>query len=235
MSPVTRFLIEDGGMSKEMLIILIALPFISSIVGIARYYIGIKTFSLYSPIILTVSYFLLQVGYEGSTNQKIITGGLFGVIFTVIVITTSIITHRIIKRVRLHFFPKISLGLSTVTIVLFLSLISFHYFDIVKPKDINLISLVLIAVVSEQFLNTYVKKSFDVSVRLSIETILLSLVCYLILIIRPVQDLLLSHPEIIILTIPLNYIIGKFQGLRLVELFRFQDILDKDKVPNEPN
>jgi hypothetical protein len=43
------------------------------------------------------------------------------------------------------------------------------------------------------------------------------------------QNLLINSPYIILLLFPINYLIGRFTGLRLTEYLRFWDILvDKD-------
>jgi hypothetical protein len=235
MSPISEFLINEGGVSRELLVIFIGLPFIASVIGFARYYIGLKTFSLYSPIILTIAFYFIYVSYSSEDISKTIAGGLWGVIFTFIVISVSVITHNLLRKFRLQFFPKVSLGLSIITTVLGITLAIFDYFNLVKASDISLISLALIAIVSEQFLNTFIKKKFNISIKLSIETILLSLICYLILVLEPVKEILINRPELILINIPINIIIGRFQGLRLTEYIRFQDILNNEESPiNEP-
>lgn len=229
MSPISTFILETAGVSEEMLIILFSFPFIATIIGIARYYIGVKTFNLYSPILLTLAYYLLMTDLEGDYTKKVVLGGVLGVFFTTIVILTSIITHNLLKSIRLHFFPKISLGISLITIALTLTLIFLYYFELVEKGSINITSLVLIAAVSEHFINTYNKKNLKISLKLSIETILLSIFCYLFIAAQPVQHLLLNRPELMIINIPMNYMIGKFKGLRLNEMLRFRDILEDEE------
>jgi hypothetical protein len=237
---ITEFLIVEGGLSEDYLILLIGLPFIATLIGFARYYIGIKTFSLYSPIILTVAYYISKVNYgmgvEGVTDTERITAGfIIGLLFTVLILAVTMMTYRLLKKARMQFFPKISLGLSVITIVIIFSIYLFNYYELLRAQDINIISLILIALVSEQFLNTYIKKKFKTSIKLSVETILLSLICYTLLVIPIIRDLLITNPEIILLTLPINYVIGKFKGLRFTEYLRFKDILSMEKSPDESN
>lgn len=239
---ITEFLINEGGVNQELLVILLGLPFVATIIGIARYYIGVKTFSLYSPIILTVSYYIFKINYQSDSIDptvtevdRIIAGMVLGVFYTIVILATTIITYRIFKKTRIQFFPKISLGLGVITPMLVITLAFLNQNNFVRAGDVSLISLILIALASEQFLNTYIKKKFKLSIKLSIETILLSLICYGLLVTEPIQNLLLTNPELVLLTVPANYIIGKFKGLRLTEMIRFRDILSKEKSTNESN
>jgi hypothetical protein len=234
MNQLTNFLIEDGLVSRDMLVILLGLPFIVTIIGVSRYYIGVKTYSLYSSILLSVAYLLIAINYQDNNISKVIAGIIIGLSFTIIMTFSSIFTHFILRRIRMHYFPKISLIICINIIIIISSLILINYFGILKAKNIDITGLILIAVNSELFINRYIKKKFKVSIKLTIETLLISLVCYLFVALKPIQNLLLNHPEIILITPIFNYFIGRFTGLRLSEYFRFQDILNKNNTPDEP-
>lgn len=226
MHQLINYIQENGAISDEMLVVLLSLPIIVTLIGIARYYIGVKTFNLYSPILLTLGFYIIAVNFNGEDNSKVIVGILYGLLFTFITITASIIVHRVFKRIRMHYFPKTSLIISTVSIILALSLILMEYFNLLEIEDVSIIGIILITIVSELFLNKFVKKNFAVSIKLATETIILSILCYLILILDPFQRIILNYPEIILFTIPINYLIGRYTGLRILEYFRFQDIIN---------
>jgi|GEM_PF-1660131 len=230
MSPITKLLIEQGGIQQEYIILLLGLPIISVIIGISRYYIGIKTFSLYTPIILTTAFYQISTSYQGDSTSKILAGSIIGIAFTIIVISSVILVEKLTKKVRLHYFPKMSLLFSFAILSLFITLVFLELFNLFQINNIDMFSLILIAIVYESFITTYIKKNLKVSIKLAIETITLSLICYTFLILNPVRTLLLNQPGVVLLTIPINYIIGRFTGLRLSEYFRFQDILNKEEV-----
>ena len=56
-------------------------------------------------------------------------------------------------------------------------------------------------------------------------TILIPLFCYGIFQISYVKVFVLSYPEIILLLIPLNFMIGRFSWLRITEYFRFSEVI----------
>lgn len=234
MSPIIEFLIKDGTISEQIILILLFLPIIGVIIGIARYYIGIKTFSLYTPIILSSAFFLIYENSSGNQGERLLSGILIGTFYTTLVLTFAAFGHKIFEKLRLHYFPKISLIYSFTIIFVLLVIVGLKYLDIDLFTSINLLSLIMISLSYEGFINVYTKKKGKVAIQLSIETILLSLVCFTLMTIVPVQQFILKFPWIIILTLPANYIIGSFRGLRLNEYLRFRDILEQD-IPKDEN
>lgn len=233
MSPVTQFLITQGELSTDMISLLISLPFIVSIVGFSRYYIGVKTFNLYSAIILTVAYFLINRSYPGSETEKLFAGIIIGVVVTLVVMLLTILMENILKNIRMHYFPKVSLIFSLVIISLIGILIILEYLNLFNLNQLNLVGVILICLVFEKFINTYTKKKLKTSLQLGYETIILSLICYLFIIASPIQEFLFANPGLVLITLPINYLIGKYTGLRLSEYLRFEDILDKEEKPDE--
>lgn len=235
MANVVDYLINTAGISQHFMILLLGLPFIAVIIGVSRYYIGVKTFNLYSPILLCVAFFLIQEKYPGDHLTRTMGGVLYGSLLTVLMIVFTVVADQLYKKITMHFFPKVSLIFSTVVIFTILMLVVFQYSMIINLKFISFASLILILVVFEKFINIYTKKKFKTAIQLSVETLLLTLVCYIFISIYPVQTFLLANPWVIILTVPFNLIIGKFTGLRLNEYIRFQDILDKSESETEEN
>ena len=235
MSPVIEIMVNQGEIPKEIIILLLGLPFISAIIGIARYYIGIKTFNLYSSVLLTVSYYFIAINYPTNSTTQLLTGIVWGVLFTIIAMITTALVNSIFGKIRMHYYPKMSFTFGIILIIYFLIFIILSYFNVEAVKHINLFGLILISLVFEKFMKTLARKKTKVAIQLSVETILLSLVCYLLLVLPPFQNLLLNHPGIVIIAILFNYIIGRYKGLRLRELFRFQDILNKEEKPDESN
>ena len=76
--------------------------------------------------------------------------------------------------------------------------------------------------------NLLASKQTTTAVMLSIQTILLGLICFFVISTGEIQRAFLTYPWLIMLTFPVNYIIGRFTGLRLTEIFRFKELLDKE-------
>jgi len=56
-------------------------------------------------------------------------------------------------------------------------------------------------------------------------TLLLSIACYYIVSWELLRTIVISYPEVIILGIPINILLGRWSGLRVTEYFRFRKLL----------
>jgi len=71
-------------------------------------------------------------------------------------------------------------------------------------------------------------KSVKTAINITSETIILALLSYLFLTLKPIQEFALLNPEILLLITALfNFFLGKYVGLRLLEIWRFRKLLNK--------
>jgi hypothetical protein len=70
-----------------------------------------------------------------------------------------------------------------------------------------------------------IRLGFREAVQLTFETLILSVVSTLIVQWDALQSLVVGFPEVILVTIPINILLGRWTGLRLTEYFRFRKIL----------
>jgi hypothetical protein len=75
--------------------------------------------------------------------------------------------------------------------------------------------------VIESFAASQVEFGTARALRMTISTLLLSIVCYLVVEYAGLQSLILAFPEILVGVIVLDVVLGKWRGLRLSEYLRF--------------
>jgi hypothetical protein len=79
---------------------------------------------------------------------------------------------------------------------------------------------------AEDFSRVQVGKSAKTAINLTTETLILSLASYILLTLTPLQEFALLNPEILLLTIIIiDYLVGKYVGLRFIELWRFRRLI----------
>ena len=77
-------------------------------------------------------------------------------------------------------------------------------------------------------METQLMSSQSQAVRLTLETVLIAIVCSLLISLDSVQTFVLLNPELTIATVALfNVIVGKYSGLRFLEYFRFRSIIER--------
>lgn len=221
--------LERIAADQQVLTLLIMLPVVATIVGFSRYIIGVRSLGVYAPVVLTYAFYALGLSEPNGSYSDIWVGLRLGTIFTVITVIVALLGSAALKYARLHYFPKVSAILSLVAITLTIAMIFVEYFEISGFSSVGTLALVLIASVSEQFASIAFKKKRKTALLLTFETYITSVFCYALIAWPTFQRIILTYPYLIVLTFVLNYIIGKYKGLRLREYIRFADVLNKDQ------
>jgi hypothetical protein len=94
--------------------------------------------------------------------------------------------------------------------------------------SVSIFPVLILVLLSEDFSKVQLGKSAKTAVNLAIETLILSLFSYVVLILKPVQEFVLLNPEIFLLLIAFfDLFMGKYVGLRFLEFWRFRKLLLK--------
>jgi len=220
LSEATQWLVNNG-ISLQMLEILVMIPVIATLVSIARYLVGLKTFGIYTAIILGISYSF--------------TGLKYGLAITFVVITATLLSHNILSKIRMHYITRIAINycILVITIIGLFVLVDKFGLGLENIGNINPLAVVSIAALSDFFIKLYVKKSLKDTFRSLAETLLIAIIGWFILTADSISTFLLNNIWLIILLIAVNLSIGQFRGLRLIDNLRFKSILEKkdDRTP----
>ncbi|MCA9379525.1 hypothetical protein KC640_03785 [Candidatus Dojkabacteria bacterium] len=220
-------LLTSSGLDSTLIILLLFLPVISTVVAISRHVIGLKSLSLYAPILL--AYAFIEIGLDRTTGDVILLDGLkYGTIFFVLVILTTTLLYAPLRRLRLHYYPKVSLIYIAVANILIISLILLSIADGGVAERVSTFSIVLIAAITERIMSAQARKGIKAALISSVETYLQAVVGFLLFSINGLRELLLQEPWLILVLALINLLIGLFTGLRLTEYFRFYSILNDD-------
>lgn len=224
MSTIVEFMLNKG-VDESVIILLLTIPIIATIVSITRHFIGMKSFGIFTPILLSLAY--------ATISDDLKTSLIYGLAITAGVVLTSYISQYVIdvnksKIFRMHYLPKLGIMMTIVSIFFFLMILLATSLDKSFAHNIDPFPLILIIALGESFITKSFKKGFQAGIGITVETVLLAIMGFLLIELKPLQDFLLQHPEIVLLTIPINFLVGKYAGLRLRELIRFSDIEDTE-------
>lgn len=198
------------GMPDSSLFLLLCIPFIVTIISFFRQVIGIATLGIFIPTVFTIIFLVI--------------GGLIGGITFVLIAAVTILLRKVLRKVRVMYVPKMAMvliGITVVIISLFILATIFNYQDFI---NIDILPLIFLVTLGERFISLQLERGFRVATMLFFETIIVSLVAYLLL--DSQKTVILAYPEITLLMLPLNYILGKWTGLRVSELLRFRELID---------
>ncbi len=214
LSEATQWMINHG-VSLEMLEILVMIPVIATLVSIARYIVGLKTLGIYTAIILGISYSF--------------TGLRYGLAITLVVILTTLLSHNLLSRIRMHYITRIAVNycVLAISIVGLFLVINEFGLGLENIVNINPLAVVSIAALSDFFIKLYVKKSFKDTFRSFAETLLIAILGWFILTRDVISSYLVNNLWLVLVLILVNISLGQFRGLRLIDNIRFKSIIEK--------
>jgi hypothetical protein len=206
---------------------LLLLPVVATIISIWRQIVGLRTFGIYAPIMITFTFY--QFGVTADNGINFVQGLKYGLALSAVVFASASIAHELTRKIRLHYLPKMSIVLSIVAIAVFAMLAFAAQFDRWGFISVDTLALLLMITVAEQYISIYIKKGRRSAIVLTIGTVLISSLVYLFIAWDNVHTFILRYPYVTLLTLLINLFIGKWTGFRIEEYFRFKSILGKNE------
>lgn len=221
LSYLVNYLVLQG-IPESVILLVLLLPVIATLVAFFKQVIGLTTFGVYTPSVLTLSF--LAIGLR------------LGLIILGVVVLASVITRQVLRRYRLAYTPRLSIILSVVALAILGALVLLTKFaplitDNSRIPDLitaSVFPMLIMSTLAEKFVSIQTEKGARSAIRLLAEVMFVAVVCYLIVgKWQYLQTLILVSPEVILLFLVADVVLGRFTGLRFTEYFRFREVLKK--------
>ncbi|MEI8104010.1 MAG: 7TM domain-containing protein [Candidatus Moraniibacteriota bacterium] len=201
------------GIPQSTVILLLMLPIIATVVAFFRQIIGIKAFGIYTPSIITFAF----LAFEPK-------GWKYGTLIFITMILIGMLSRYTLRYLRVLYLPRVAITLTFVSFAMLGVLALGGYFQRTGLATVDIFPLLIMITLVEKFVATQIEKGDKIAIILAIETLFISLVGYFIARSFFLNNLILVSPWIVLLTLPINVLLGKWSGLRLTELVRFRHI-----------
>lgn len=206
----------SAGVPANTIILLLLLPIIAFIIAASRHLIGLRGFGIFLPAALSVVF--------------VATGPIVGIGLFLGIVLLSVATRFGLNRLRLRlqYLPRMAFILWVVAVgvlgILFAA-------PIIKRPEITSVSIfpvLILVLLTEDFTRVQIGKSIRIALNLTIETLILALISYFFLTLKPLQNYALLNPEITLITVAISDVfLGRFIGLRLLEYYRFRKLINQ--------
>lgn len=203
------------GIPIYAMVLLGIVPTIATLVSVGRHIIGFNSFSIYVPIITTIAFLELGLGY--------------GVVVAALVFLTTILARRLLLQFRFHYFVRVSFVYTLVCFLLFLFIFLFSLLAPINLLDFKpLFPVILLVTLVEEYYKTLLKDGENKVFTMFLETIVISSASFLIISSAFFTDFVLNHIWILLLLFPINLILAGWEGLRFSELSRFKTVISSE-------
>lgn len=221
-SPWRKFLINTWVLAAkaevdlESVYLILILPIIALAVVIFRNVIGIETFGTFTPVIVSVAF---------------LTTGLFwGILLFAIIVTTGVLFRQLFQKIHIHLVARMAMLIAVVGLTMLAILIFGVHMGWGALVNISILPMVIISGIVENFTRTQMEVGFKQALKLTFFTLVVSAFSYLMIAGMNFPSLVLVFPELTLLAILLEVLIGRWNGLRLLEYLRFYKITANPNV-----
>ena len=198
------------GIPANTIFLILLTPFLAFIVSLTRVVIGLPTLDMLVPIALAFA--LVAVGIT------------VGLLVLGAILIASYIAKMSLSRLRIMFYPKRSLSMVFLAVAVFAALTLGALLDFERILSVSIFPILVLMLLGDMIVSVQLHKSFSETFLITGTTIAIGLIGYLAAISSVIQNTIILYPEIILLVIPANIIVGRYFGLRVLEVFRFSKV-----------
>lgn len=203
-----------SGIPTGTTVLLLLLPVVAAVIAAARHLIGLRGFGIFLPAALSIVFLAI--------------GPVLGIGLFLVIVAVSAVSRAIFKvtKIKLQYLPRMAFLLWFVVLAVLAILFAGSYLGSTSVSSVSIFPVLFLVLLAEDFTRVQLGKSVRTAVNLTTETLILALVSYIFLVLRPLQEFSLLQPEMLLLgTAIFDLVLGKYIGLRLLEYWRFRKLI----------
>ncbi|MEK7499561.1 MAG: PKD domain-containing protein, partial [Patescibacteria group bacterium] len=193
-----NYLINKGVPINSVSLILM-LPVIATILSFSRQVIGMKAFGLVTPAMTTLSFLVMGLPY--------------GLVVFLSILIAGTLTRLAMRKLRLLYLPRMALVLTGVSLAILLVFGLGIATDNTALASFSIFPILILTLLAEEFIALQFKSGAKKALTVTAWTLALAIGCYFIVSWQIVRTLFVSYPEIVLLAIPINVLLGRWTGL----------------------
>jgi len=190
--------------------VILLIPLGALVTALFQVMIGLKTIGTFSPTLIALSFLMAD--------------WRTGVAVFAVVIALGLLTRAMIDRLKLLMVPKLSFMLTLVVVTLVFTISVLDYLRLTPSPQAVLLPMVILTMTIERFYVATAEEGLTSALRLLLNTVLVAFVCFVTLGWRQVGQIVITFPEVHFFTLAAIVFLGRYNGYRLAELWRFRDL-----------
>jgi hypothetical protein len=200
---------------QTMFTTILLIPLGTLVLALARNIIGIPTFGIFTPIILTLFFRETSFG--------------FGMLFFFVVVLIGIGERYILDKFYLLAVPRLSIILTLVIMLMIGYTLFGTEIAMISQKHLAFFPIVIVATNIERLSIMIAEEGLLNTLKTLIGTLIIAVLGYSLYSISALEMFMFTNPELLFTIIGLLILIGKYKGYRLSEFLRFRDLVRQKK------
>lgn len=210
-NPLITFFLHEG-LPLDTVVLILMLPIIATFIAFLRQVVGLKAFGIYTPLIVTFAFL--------ATN-----GIKYGIAIFMAVILVGMLMRFALKPFRLLYLPRVAIMLTIVALAILCVLAFGGGLRRTGLAAVSIFPILIMITIVEKFVAVQIEEGSKRAIFLALETLVISIVGFYIASSEALIKFLIMYPWAVLLTLPVNILLGKWTGLRVSEYFRFKEVI----------
>lgn len=203
---------------QNMFSTILLIPLGTLVLALARNIIGIPTFGIFTPILLTL--FFKETSFT------------FGLSFFLIVIAIGIGQRYVLEKFYLLAVPRLSIILTFI--ILLMIGYSFLSNDLTATSNhLSFFPIVIVATNIERLSVMIAEEGLVNTLKTLVGTLVIAILGYMLYMIPALEIFMFTNPECLFTVIGVLILIGKYKGYRISEFIRFRDLVRQKKKKSQ--
>jgi hypothetical protein len=190
--------------------VLVLVPIGALVISILHQIVGLQTFGTFTPILIALSF-----------RQ---TGLLVGIPLFILVVIIGLLIRAYLNRLQLLIVPRLAAILTATVLIMAALAVVMEHFNIRLGLSISLFPIVILAMTIERAAVTWEEQGAKETIIAGLGSLLAATIGYFCIINAYVQHLAFAFPELLLLVLALNILVGRYNGYKLIEYFRFRSL-----------
>lgn len=203
-----------AGVPANTIVLLLLLPLVAFVIAFTRNVIGIRGFGIFLPAALAVVF--------------VATGPVVGIGMFLIIVAISTAVRIFLRKIKfkMQYLPRMALIFWAIVLGVLAVLFADPILRYPDLANVSIFAVLIMILLAEDFIRVQLGKSAKTAMNLTFETLVISLISYLFLTFKPLQNYVLLNPELSLLGVAVaDLILGKYTGLRIMEFYRFRKLI----------
>lgn len=198
-----------SGVPEQTIVLLLLFPLVATLIAAARHFLGLRGFGVFTPAVLSIVF--------------LATGLQLGLSLFLGILALAVLGRIAIRRLRLQYLPHLAM----LVWVMSMGLLTLFVFAPELGKT-DIFPILLLVLLTETFISAQISHGMKNAAKMTAETVVLAVVGYFLMSMNATQVWVLTHPELTMLALAAgNILLGQFTGLRMLEYWRFRELLRK--------
>lgn len=200
------------GVSPETIALLLLFPLTAALVAFSRQIVGLSGFGILTPSLVAMAF--------------LATGIPAGILIFGAIILAATLARYLISKIRLPYLPRMAILIWAIALAVLMLLLLSPVLSLDRLLRLGIFPVLLFLMLAESYIEAQITRTWQSAALMTFETLIIAVSASIIMGQGGIQKWVLLNPEWAVLAILLiDWLIGKYKGLRLLEVWRFRKII----------